>query len=390
MPIDYNIPLQVQTPKFQTPFEMMGQYAAIQGQQGENQLTQRKLKAYDDADTQANMLSGIVRDNTDPTTGKFNFAGAKPGMIGIGMGKEALDMEKSQADIELKQLETKAKLYEHVGQVLGGYTQLRPEDITPEIEARYQNDVAGLHQTVGAKLDIPDQLDIPTLQVKFQQGMSAKDQNAARIAELSAQREQEKFGYQKQRDERQFALQQRGQDINALNQQQNYEQRERGIEATRINKPLSPQQQKMSDADAVLSILKEAKPLIEKSTASYIGTGADIAARAVGYGTKGANAAAQLKALQGNLVSKMPKMSGPQSDKDVQLYKEMAGQMGDSTLPISTRKAAMDTIYKINAKYASPEAVQQYGNQEQPPQQPIDDISQFNTYEDYLKANGVQ
>jgi len=40
--------------------------------------------------------------------------------------------------------------------------------------------------------------------------MNAKDQNAARIAELSAQREQEKFGYQQQRDDRQFALQQRG------------------------------------------------------------------------------------------------------------------------------------------------------------------------------------
>jgi len=139
-----------------------------------------------------------------------------------------------------------------------------------------------------------------------------------------------------------------------------------------------------------LSILKEAEPLLEKSTASYIGTGADIAARAVGYGTEGANAAAQLKALQGNLVSKMPKMSGPQSDKDVQLYKEMAGQIGDSTLPISTRKAAMDTIYKINAKYASPEAVQQYAQPQQQAQQPQDDISQFNTYEDYLKANGGQ
>jgi len=94
MPIDYNIPLQVQTPKFQTPFEIAGQYAAIQGQQGENQLTQRKLKAYDDADAQSNALAGLVKQNTDPTTGRMNFAPVKAGMVGMGMGKDALEMEK--------------------------------------------------------------------------------------------------------------------------------------------------------------------------------------------------------------------------------------------------------------------------------------------------------
>lgn len=51
-------------------------------------------------------------------------------------------------------------------------------------------------------------------------------------------------------------------------------------------------------------------------------------------------------------MSKMPKMSGPQSDSDVKLYKQMAGQIGDPTIPVETRQAAIDTIRKINERYA--------------------------------------
>lgn len=67
--------------------------------------------------------------------------------------------------------------------------------------------------------------------------------------------------------------------------------------------------------------------------------------------TDGAKAAAQLKALGGALVSKMPKMSYPQSDKDVLLYKEMARQIGDPTVPAELKKAAMQTIGEINQRY---------------------------------------
>jgi hypothetical protein len=45
-------------------------------------------------------------------------------------------------------------------------------------------------------------------------------------------------------------------------------------------------------------------------------------------------------------------MSGPQSDKDVQLYREMAGQVGDPTLPVGTRQKASETIRRLNEKYA--------------------------------------
>lgn len=109
--------------------------------------------------------------------------------------------------------------------------------------------------------------------------------------------------------------------------------------------------QQGKDTQDIFSILNEARPLMDKTTGSYAGVAVDKAAQAFGVATEGAKAAAQLKALEGALVSKMPKMSGPQSDKDVLLYKQMAGQIGDPTIPVEQRRAAMSTIENLNIKY---------------------------------------
>ena len=116
-------------------------------------------------------------------------------------------------------------------------------------------------------------------------------------------------------------------------------------------------QQQTKDASEVVGLATQADDLLKSATGSYGGAALDGLARSMGLSTPGADAAAQLRVLQGSLISKMPKMSGPQSDKDVQLYREMAGQIGDATLPTSTRQAALEQIYSLNAKYASPEAL---------------------------------
>ena len=120
-------------------------------------------------------------------------------------------------------------------------------------------------------------------------------------------------------------------------------------------KKLTPEQQRIQDASDAIGILKQAAPLINQSTSSGIGAGVDYAASLFGKSTKGADVAAQLKVLGGALVSKMPKMSGPQSDKDVLLYKEMAGKIGDPTIPTSQKIAAMNSINELNARYAGVE-----------------------------------
>lgn len=106
------------------------------------------------------------------------------------------------------------------------------------------------------------------------------------------------------------------------------------------------------DALDAMDILSQAAPLVRKSTGSTIGAGVDSLAGLVGASTQGAQTAGQLKALGGMLIAKMPKMSGPQSDKDVQLYRDMAGNIGDPTIPAPQKEAAMQTIMEIQARYA--------------------------------------
>jgi len=122
-------------------------------------------------------------------------------------------------------------------------------------------------------------------------------------------------------------------------------QLESEAKAEERNKPVA-------EAKESLKLLDQAEKLLDTATGSLTGTAVDVVAGALGKSTQGAQASSKLKAIQGALVAKMPKMSGPQSDKDVLLYREMAGQVGDSTLPNETRKAALQTIREIQERYA--------------------------------------
>lgn len=102
----------------------------------------------------------------------------------------------------------------------------------------------------------------------------------------------------------------------------------------------------------VETLTPEIKSLLTSgATGSYFGAGLDLLGRTVGISTGGAEATAQLKTLSGQLVALMPRMEGPQSNIDVEMYKEMAGNVADPTIPIQTRLAALETIEKLNEKY---------------------------------------
>lgn len=109
-------------------------------------------------------------------------------------------------------------------------------------------------------------------------------------------------------------------------------------------------------AGNALSIIKEAEGLIDKATSSYAGAGIDQAARVFGAATPGSTAGAQLKALEGSLMMSQPRMEGPQSDKDVALYRQMAGRIGDSTVPAAEKKAALGVIRQLHQRYAGQQA----------------------------------
>lgn len=102
----------------------------------------------------------------------------------------------------------------------------------------------------------------------------------------------------------------------------------------------------------VSRILDLAEPLLKDATQSLAGSTIDSAGRLVGLSSKGAEAAAQLKTLEGALIMKMPRMEGPQSNADQLLYRQMAAQIGDATVPAPQRKAAMDMLRSLNKRYS--------------------------------------
>jgi hypothetical protein len=106
------------------------------------------------------------------------------------------------------------------------------------------------------------------------------------------------------------------------------------------------------DAQQALQLINQATPLIKSATSSYAGQGIDMLAGAFGIATPGSIDAAKLRAIEGALVSKMPKMSGPQSDKDVAMYRQMAGQIGDPSVPYPQKLAALDAVREIQERYA--------------------------------------
>jgi hypothetical protein len=117
-------------------------------------------------------------------------------------------------------------------------------------------------------------------------------------------------------------------------------------------------QKRQLGASRVLSLLDEAEKLIPKGTNSYVGAGVDLAARAVGGAPAGAVAIGQLKAIEGALLSEMPRMEGPQSNYDVQNYKQAAANLGDPTIPNKVKMEGLKTIREIQKKYQKLETTQ--------------------------------
>ena len=103
----------------------------------------------------------------------------------------------------------------------------------------------------------------------------------------------------------------------------------------------------ISEVEAVM------KPggLIDKSTGSYLGNLFDTAAAAVTYGTGGYQAIAQLAPIADLVLKMVPRFEGPQSNYDVQSYKDAAGNLANPNVPNSVKKAAAQEIVRLFRKY---------------------------------------
>ena len=107
------------------------------------------------------------------------------------------------------------------------------------------------------------------------------------------------------------------------------------------------------DLDQVIPMLQEISReggLIDQSTGSGIGAGVDYAAKAFGYGTKGAVAVGKLKPIVDPILKLVPRFEGPQSDKDTQTYRDAAGDLANPAQPNNIKKAAAKVILDMYIK----------------------------------------
>lgn len=124
---------------------------------------------------------------------------------------------------------------------------------------------------------------------------------------------------------------------------------------TANGKPIGVQQDAKLEISSkrAMNIIGEVKGMIDDATGSYVGAAVDEVAGAFGGSTQGANTIAKLKAMEGALMMAQPRMEGPQSNYDVELYRQMAGRIGNPTVPRAQKKAALDVIEGLHKKYLS-------------------------------------
>lgn len=117
---------------------------------------------------------------------------------------------------------------------------------------------------------------------------------------------------------------------------------------------LLPKDSKLAEdrkmAADMAELIAEGRRLLKSGsgpTGSPVGAVADKIMSVTGLSTQGMDLAGQLETLGGWMTSNVPRMQGPQGVQDVILYKQMAAQVGDRTVPIDTRLKALDTLETI-------------------------------------------
>jgi hypothetical protein len=137
-------------------------------------------------------------------------------------------------------------------------------------------------------------------------------------------------------------------------------------------------QTRIKDSTESLTLLDEAEGLLSNATGSLAGSIYDRGAAALGVSTQGAQATDALKTVAAQLLMKVPRFEGPQSNMDVQAYREAAGNLADDTKPVETRLAALRQLRALNEKYL--ERTQQAAPR---PQQPAGQPMRVNSAADY-------
>lgn len=114
---------------------------------------------------------------------------------------------------------------------------------------------------------------------------------------------------------------------------------------------------KGKSADNLLSYINQAETILRegKATGSMLGTGVAKVKGWVGKSDASTQANQKLQTISGWLTGNVPRFEGPQSDADRKYYVDMAGRVGDTTIPIDDRLAALDEVKRIQKTISKPD-----------------------------------
>ncbi len=110
-------------------------------------------------------------------------------------------------------------------------------------------------------------------------------------------------------------------------------------------------------ADTV-AVLNDAIAILPQATGGMLGQARDSVNRAANQSTEGSRATAKLKLLAAKLIANVPRFEGPQSNIDVQFYREAAGDLANPELSVGERQAAAELMLEIAQRYAKPQGGQ--------------------------------
>jgi hypothetical protein len=358
MPIDPNIPLQVQNVKLESPMNQL----AMMGDAMKIGEMQRNLGVQ-------NQLRNLYSQGVDPSTPEgFNQLASIDPKTAMALRADALQGVKLQGDIkktgvEIKNLElnqfrertadlifnpsdnnVKAHLEDGVLKGMlapeqarerwNAVSRMNPEqrkqfftDQGLKVEQRAQMDTTRRGQDISASTTIRGQDLTNTRALETQKLLYGRDVVAnTQIDNTGKATQFNRFG----------------EVIGTPGQV--------GKPSATYEKTAAMQKQMGKDINLAITEIENAiKPggTLEKATSSGAGKLRDAAGNFIGYATEGSIAAASLKPV-GDLALKMvPRFEGPQSDKDTASYKEASGQLANEGLPVATRKAAAQTVLRI-------------------------------------------
>lgn len=148
-----------------------------------------------------------------------------------------------------------------------------------------------------------------------------------------------------------------GQDPNVIAAQESARQTAKAAaeaQAARTAKATQTQE----NATSISSLASEAERLLPQASSGKAEAAMSAGKRMVGISDKKTQADAALDVIAGQLVGKVPRFEGPQSDADRLLYEKMAGRVGDPTVPYKDRLSALHTMQRLHQQYANRPAAQ--------------------------------